>query len=350
VERLLKTLTGAEAGLAVNNNAAAVLLALASVARGKEVIVSRGQAVEIGGHFRIPEVLRQSGCRLVEVGTTNRTRLADYEEAITPRTAALLHVHTSNFRVVGFTEEVGIVELAALGRSRGLTVLDDLGSGALLDTAKYGLAHEPMVQESVKAGVDLVCFSGDKLLGGPQAGLAVGRAELVQRLKRHPLARAVRVDKCSLAALAATLVHYVMGEAETCIPVWQMIAMSSDEAARSAGALAEALTVAGIAVEVKEGRSTVGGGSLPGETLPTWLVAVKPGGRAGAGISQTAAAGALARRLRLGKPPVIARVERGQVMLDPRTLLPGQAGLVAEAVIRAEGAGITSPADAGAQR
>ncbi len=347
VERLLRALTGAKAGLAVNNNAAAVTLALAAVAKGKEVIVSRGQSVEIGGHFRIPEVLRQSGCRLVEVGTTNRTRLDDYEEAITGRTTALLHVHTSNFRVVGFTESVSVTELAGLGHRRGLIVLDDLGSGALLDTAKYGLAHEPTVQESVEGGADLVCFSGDKLLGGPQAGLVVGRADLVDCLKRHPLARAVRIDKCSLVALSATLVHYALGEAEARIPVWQMIAAGGEEIARRAGVLAGALASAGIEVTVQDGRSTVGGGSLPGETLPTTLVVVRPRARDdGPQTSPTAAAGEAARRLRLGTPPVVARVERGRIVLDPRTVLPGQADALAEAVIRAVNGKAGPPAEA----
>jgi L-seryl-tRNA(Ser) seleniumtransferase len=209
LDGMLARLVGAESSMAVNNNAAAVLLALSALAKGKEVIVSRGQAVEIGGRFRIPDVMRQSGCKLVEVGTTNRTRLEDYTEALTPRTAALLHVHTSNFRMVGFTESVEIDALAALGRQHGVPVIADLGSGALLDTARFGLAHEPMVQESVAAGVGLVCFSGDKLVGGPQAGLIVGGGEILDRLRRHPLSRALRVDKCTIAALQATLLHYV---------------------------------------------------------------------------------------------------------------------------------------------
>lgn len=326
IEGLLARLVGAEAAMVVNNNASAMLLALSSLAKGKEVIVSRGQAVEIGGGFRIPDVLRQSGCKLVEVGTTNRTRLSDYEAAITPKTAALLHVHTSNFRIIGFTESVSVADLAALGRERGLPVLDDLGSGALLDTACYGLAHEPMVQESMAAGVSLACFSGDKLLGGPQAGLIVGRKDLIEKLKRHPLARAVRVDKCTIAALQATLLHYLRGEAEREIPVWRMIAMPLAYIEERATKWAATLQEWGIQAKLLEGQSTVGGGSLPGETLPTRLVAI-PGMDADRKGSATSIgsgpkAGELARRLRSAEPPVVARVERGYLLLDPRTVAP----------------------------
>ena len=224
-EAILRRVTGAEAGFAVNNNAAAMLLVLSALCAGGEVIISRGQLVEIGGGFRIPDVLRQSGARLVEVGTTNRTYARDYAEAITPETAALLRVHTSNFRVIGFTAEPALGELAALARARGLLLLDDLGSGCLLDTTRFGLAPEPTVQTSLAAGVDVAMFSGDKLLGGPQAGVIVGRSALVERARRHPLARAVRLDKASIAALTATLAHYACGEALHAIPVWRMIAL-----------------------------------------------------------------------------------------------------------------------------
>ncbi|HEY7294372.1 MAG TPA: L-seryl-tRNA(Sec) selenium transferase, partial [Dehalococcoidia bacterium] len=223
LEALICAVTGAEAALAVNNNAAAVLLVLAELAAGKEVIVSRGQAVEIGGGFRIPDVLRQSGARLVEVGTTNRTRVADYAAAITPETGALLHVHASNFRIVGFTESVPIAALTNLGGERRISVIADQGSGCLLDTARFGIGgdlREPTVQESVAAGVSAVCFSGDKLLGGPQAGIIAGKREIVDRLKRHPLTRALRLDKLAIAGLAATLLHYRLGEAEREVPVW----------------------------------------------------------------------------------------------------------------------------------
>ncbi|HEV2121587.1 MAG TPA: L-seryl-tRNA(Sec) selenium transferase, partial [Chloroflexota bacterium] len=232
LERLICGVTGAEAALAVNNNAAALLLVLAELARGREVIVSRGQAVEIGGGFRIPDVLQQSGAQLVEVGTTNRTRIADYARAITPETAALLHVHTSNFRLVGFTESVTPAELARLGQERGVPTVDDQGSGCLLDTTPFGIGgdlREPSVPESVRAGVSLVCFSGDKLLGGPQAGIIAGRPDLIQRLKAHPLTRALRPDKVAIAGLSATLLHYRLGQAEREIPVWRMIGTPLDE-------------------------------------------------------------------------------------------------------------------------
>jgi L-seryl-tRNA(Ser) seleniumtransferase len=321
LDGMLARLVGAESAMAVNNNAAAVLLALSALAKGKEVIVSRGQAVEIGGRFRIPDVLRQSGCKLVEVGTTNRTRLEDYAEAITPRTGALLHVHTSNFRVVGFTESVEIADLARLGQQHNVHVIDDVGSGALLDTARFGLAHEPMVQESVAAGASVVCFSGDKLLGGPQAGLIAGRKDVLARLRRHPLSRALRVDKCTIAALQATLLHYVRGEAEAQVPVWRMISMPLAEIQARAEGWAAGLQDAGVQAGVVEGQSTVGGGSLPGEMLPTWLLAVTPEAPAGPrGRGASAAAGALAARLRRHNPPVVARVDRGLVLLDPRTV------------------------------
>jgi L-seryl-tRNA(Ser) seleniumtransferase len=308
VEPLLCRLTGAEAALVVNNNAAAVLLALTALARRKEVIVSRGQAVEIGGGFRIPDVMRQSGAKLVEVGTTNRTYLADYEEAITPRTAALLRVHSSNFKVVGFTEGVELSELIELGKQYNLIVLDDLGSGCLLDTTRYGLDPEPMVQHSIAAGAGLAMFSADKLLGGPQAGIIVGRTPLVAKLRKHPLARTVRIDKVRLAGLAATLTHYLKDEAETKVPIWRMIAMPLDEIEKRARTWQQAL---GDVASIVEGQSMVGGGSLPGGTLPTRLVAIKP----------KIKAKELADRLRRGPPIVIGRIEKNLFLLDPRTVL-----------------------------
>ncbi|MBI4505906.1 MAG: L-seryl-tRNA(Sec) selenium transferase [Chloroflexi bacterium] len=316
LEELLVRLTAAEAGLAVNNNASAMLLALTALAHGREVIVSRGQAVEIGGGFRIPDVLRQSGATLVEVGTTNRTYLHDYEEAITPNTAALLRVHSSNFRVVGFVHEVSMADLATLGRERGVAVVDDLGSGALLDTAAYGLVHEPMPQESVAAGAGLVCFSGDKLLGGPQAGIVVGQRVLVERLKRHPLARAVRLDKMTIAALRATLLHYLRGEATAHVPVWQMMAATADALRRRARRWARSVSAGGWPAQVVAGRSAVGGGSLPGETLPTWLLALP--------ASERLRPSAVAARLRAGSPAVVARIEHDALLFDPRTVLPRQ--------------------------
>jgi L-seryl-tRNA(Ser) seleniumtransferase len=320
VESLLCQLTGAEAALVVNNNASAVMLALAALAKRKEVIVSRGQSVEIGGGFRIPEVMRQSGAKLVEVGTTNSTRLADYEEAITAKTAALLRVHSSNFRIVGFTQEVALEELVELGLKRDLPVLDDLGSGCLIDTSQFGLAHEPMVQESISNGVGLATLSGDKLLGGPQAGVIVGNKSLVDKLRRHQLARAVRVDKVTLAGLAETLLHYVKNEAEDKIPVWRMISMSLGEIERRAVKWARPL---GKAATVLEVESVVGGGSLPGGTLPTRVLALKAQGKGGQ---------RLAERLRRHEPPVMSRVEKTMVLLDPRTVDPEDDGVVARAL------------------
>ncbi len=313
VRDLLCRLTGAEAALLVNNNAGAVLLILMALAQGREVVISRGQLVEIGGGFRVPDVMAQSGAHLVEVGTTNRTYARDYEQAIGDDTALLLRVHSSNFRLIGFTHEVALGELVALGHSHGLWVVDDLGSGSLLDTADFGLAHEPMVQESVAAGADLISFSGDKLLGGPQAGIIVGKAALVSRLKRHPLARALRVDKTTIAGVQANLLHYLRGEATREIPIWRMIAMSPQEIEARALGWAAQLARIGLLAAVSEGRSTVGGGSLPGETLPTSVVALA-----------APSPDTLARRLRQGTPPVVARIEGDRLLLDPRTVLPAQ--------------------------
>ncbi len=327
VSDLLRRITGAEDALAVNNNASAVLLILSTFAQGKEVIVSRGQAVEIGGGFRIPDVLRQSGARLVEVGTTNRTYLRDYEEAITQDTALLLHVHPSNFRVEGFVHSTAIEELVDLGRRRGIPVVDDLGSGTLLDTARYGLVHEPMVQERIAAGVDLVSFSGDKLLGGPQAGLIAGKAALVEALRRHPLARAIRVDKMTIAALTATLNHYLRGEAVQKVPVWQMISMPVAEIESRAARIVRKLRKSGIGADLIDGLSTVGGGSLPGETLPTRLIAVSPG--------SDLSVQELAARLRQMDPPLVARIERDMLLLDLRTVPSEDDRVVAEQLLAA---------------
>ncbi len=312
IEPLLCRLTGAEAGLAVNNNASAVLLGLSALAKRKEVIVSRGQAVEIGGGFRIPEVMRQSGAKLIEVGTTNCTYARDYEQAITPQTAALLRVHSSNFRVVGFTQMVSLEELVELGKKYNIPVLDDLGSGCPLDTTRFGLSPEPTIQESVSKGVDVVFFSGDKLLGGPQAGIIVGKKVYIDKLKRHPLVRATRVDKTRLAGLAATLLHYLKGEALVKVPVWRMISLSLSEIDRRAHLWAEPL---GDSVRTVDGESVVGGGSLPGATLPTRLVAV--GDPKKPGLAQK-----LAHDLRLHEPPIIGRINENVVLLDPRTVPP----------------------------
>jgi L-seryl-tRNA(Ser) seleniumtransferase len=312
LQSLVRQLTGAESALVVNNNASAVLLGLSALAAGREVIVSRAEAVEIGGGFRVPDVLRQSGCTLVDVGTTNRTYLRDYEDTATEHTAAFLKVHASNFRVEGFTAEVAAGDLAGLGERLGVAVLHDVGSGSLLLTEKYGLAHEPMPQESIQAGMGLVFFSGDKLLGGPQAGIIAGKAGLVDRLARHPLARAVRIDKLSLASLTATLAHYARGEAEREIPVWRMVSTTAESLKKRASSWREALQGP---YAIEEARSAVGGGSLPGETLPTWVLALDASGF-GDGAE------GVMRRLRQNTPPVVARIEDERVLFDPRTVDP----------------------------
>jgi L-seryl-tRNA(Ser) seleniumtransferase len=315
-EGLLRRLSGAEAAFIVNNNAAAVLLGLTAMAKRKEVIVSRGQAVEIGGGFRIPDVMRQSGAKLVEVGTTNRTYAGDFEQAITPRAAALMRVHSSNFRLVGFTSEVSLEELVDIAKKHDLLVLDDLGSGCFLDTTVFGLAPEPMVQQSVRAGAALTFFSGDKLVGGPQAGIIVGQKEYIDKLKKHPLARALRADKTRLAGLATTLLHYLKEEAVIKIPIWRMIAAPLDEIERRAAPWAKAL---GGAAEVVPGETMVGGGSLPGGTLPTRLVSLR-----GRDIQ------AIAERLRLREVPIIGRIEKDRLLLDPRSVLPEEDKFVIE--------------------
>jgi L-seryl-tRNA(Ser) seleniumtransferase len=312
-EELLCALTGAESALLVNNNAGAVLLVLAALAQGRQVIISRGQLVEIGGGFRIPEVMEQSGAQLVEVGTTNRTYLQDYRAAIGEHTAAILRVHTSNYRLGGFVHQPALSELVDLAHEQGLPLLDDLGSGTLLDTAHFGLAHEPTVQESIAAGADLVTFSGDKLLGGPQAGIIVGKTELIDKLRRWPLTRALRVDKTTIAGIQANLRHYLRGEALDSIPIWQMIALDVETLHQRALAFCARLAELGIQGELVAGRSMIGGGSLPEESLPTTLVAL-PGDRA----IETAAT------LRRGTPAVVTRIQDGRVMLDLRTVLPGQ--------------------------
>ncbi|MCP4537036.1 MAG: L-seryl-tRNA(Sec) selenium transferase [Chloroflexi bacterium] len=311
-EQLLCQLTGAEAALVVNNNAGAVFLALTGLARDQSAIISRGQLVEIGGGFRIPDVMAQSGTRLIEVGTTNRTHLRDYEAALEAHedVALILRAHHSNFHIIGFTTEPEIAELVALSAAHDLPVVDDLGSGTLIDTAQFGMTHEPTIQESVEAGAAVVCFSGDKLLGGPQAGIIVGQSKYVDPLKRHPLARALRADKLCLAGLQATLLPYAKDDATMQIPIWRMIAAPLDEIERQARRWRRTLRRAGIAVEIVDGESTVGGGSLPGETLPTRLVALP-----------TAHPDQVAAALRATESPVITRIEKDQLMFDPRTVL-----------------------------
>ena len=325
LQSLLCRITGAEAALAVNNNASALLLGLSALAAGREVVVARGEAVEIGGGFRIPDVLRQSGCTLVDVGTTNRTYVRDYADAITDNTAAFLKAHASNFRIEGFTAEVNERDLAVLGAGAGIPVLHDIGSGALLPTERYGLAHEPTPQESVAAGVGLIFFSGDKLLGGPQAGIVVGKRDLVQSLERHPLARAVRIDKMSLASLTATLVHYVYGDAETEIPVWRMISADPESVRARAQAWREVIADTNeVEAAVSPSRAAIGGGSLPGETLPSWTLSIA--------LRNGRSPESLMSVLRSQPTPVIARIEEDAVQLDPRTVLPDQDDAVLRAI------------------
>lgn len=301
----LRRLTGAEAALVVNNNAAAALLVLAALAGGREAVVSRGQLVEIGGGFRVPDVMRQGGVRLVEVGTTNRTYVREYTDALSESTALFMSVHRSNFHMSGFVHDPELSELAEAAHAAQLPLYADVGSGTLLDTGAFGLGHEPTVQECLKAGADVVSFSGDKLLGGPQAGIVVGRADLIDRMLRHPLMRALRVDKMTLAALEATLKHYLRGEATTKVPVWRMMAMTSEDCARRAEQWRAAVGTG----ELRRSRSAVGGGSLPGQELPTTVLSIS-----GPAPQQ------LVARLRHGRPPLIARIDEEAVVLDPRTV------------------------------
>ena len=326
---LLRELTGAEAALVVNNNAAAVYLALQTLAAGREVIVSRGQLVEIGGSFRIPDVMARSGAVLREVGATNKTHLRDYEQAIGPDTALLLKVHTSNYAVVGFHQEVPLAELRALADRHGLPLMEDLGSGTLVDFTPYGLPREPTVLEALRDGADLVTFSGDKLLGGPQAGIILGRAELVERLRTNPLNRALRIDKLTLAALEATLELYRdPAGARQAIPTLRMITTPYQELRRRAAALARRLRrlkLPRLRVELRDGESRVGGGALPLAAPRTRLL-----GLAVEGMSPTR----LERALRANDPPIICRLEDGRLLLDVRTLLPSDGAVIARALAR----------------
>lgn len=337
-EAPLCRLTGAEAAVVVNNNASAVMLGLAALMHSRpsgdapvdgtpEVVVSRGQLVEIGGGFRIPDVLRRSGAALAEVGTTNRTYRRDFDDALGPRTRILMSVHRSNFQLSGFVHDPSLEDLVSLGRERDLWVVDDLGSGALLPTAPFGLGEEPTVQDRIRAGADLVCFSGDKLLGGPQAGVLAGKREAIRRVKRHPLMRALRVDKVTLAGLSATLAHYERGEAATRIPVWRAIAAQPAALFDRASRWKAALDAAGgpcAGAEVREARSAVGGGTLPEVTVPTFVLALPPRD-----------ADALAAQLRRGDPAVVGRIEDGRVLLDPRTVMPTEDDALLRAVTAA---------------
>lgn len=310
-ESLLQKLTGAEAAVVVNNNASAVLLVLSALANRKRVIISRSQLVEIGGGFRVPDVMKQSGAKLVEVGATNKVHISDYEEALIESAGLVMRAHRSNFKLVGFTEEPELKEIVETAHGFGVPVVDDLGSGALYDTAKYGLAHEPTVQESMQAGADIICFSGDKLLGGPQAGVIIGKADWIAKIKKHPLARAVRADKACLAGLSATLLHYLKDEAEREVPIVRMMSLTLKQVQGRAEAWAAELGQG----TVEAGESTVGGGSLPGESMPTFLLSL-----------QVKSAEKFLRALRKNNPPIIARTENDKVLLDPRTVLPEQEG------------------------
>lgn len=326
-EELLVELTGAEAAMVVNNNAAAVLLVLSALASGKEVVLSRGELIEIGGAFRIPDVLAQSGCRLIEVGTTNRTHIRDYEAALGPDTAAILKVHPSNYRVVGFTRSASVKELAPLARSHGVLLIEDLGSGVLLRTEKYGLKHEPTVQESLASGADIVTCSGDKLFGGPQAGIILGRKDLVDRCRNHPLARALRVDKMTLAAMQATLMEYAKGTPEN-VPIWRMMGTPLEDLRNRAERLVARVQSESAgsypiqAIEARKTEAAVGGGSLPEETLPTWAVALT------CGSPQR-----LATLLRQHTPAIVGRIESDSLLIDLRTIQPDEDDVVAQALI-----------------
>jgi len=328
IGRLLCELTGAEAATIVNNNAAATFLSLRALAQGIEVIVSRGQLVEIGGSFRIPEIMAESGAVLREVGTTNRTRLADYEAAVSEATGLLLRVHTSNFRVVGFTEEASLAELVELGQRHHIPVMDDIGSGALIDLAPYGFTEEPTAPGSIREGADLVCFSGDKLTGGCQSGIIVGRADLISRLRGHPLYRAFRVDKLTLIVLETTLGLYL--DPDTLLeanPTLRMMTEPPDKVARRAQRIARAIHAAcpEAQITVSSAQAQIGSGSLPTETIPTKVVTVRLPGWS---------ADELARRLRLSDPPVFTRIRDDRILIDAKTVLPGEAAIIGKTLGR----------------
>ncbi len=304
-EAILQKLLGVEAALVVNNNASAVLLVLSALANKKRVVISRTQLIEIGGGFRVPDVMKQSGAKLIEVGTTNKVRLSDYENELS-NASVVMRAHRSNFKIIGFTEEPELKEIVDLAHKTNVIVVDDLGSGALIDTAKYGLAHEPTVQESLASGVDLVCFSGDKLLGGPQTGIIVGKKVLIDKVKKHPLARAVRADKTCLAGVTATLTHYLKDETEREIPIVRMMSLTLEQVKVRAEAWREALGQG----DVIQSESTVGGGSLPEESIPTFVLSL-----------QVKSPDKFLKKLREANPPIIARTENDKVLLDPRTVL-----------------------------
>jgi L-seryl-tRNA(Ser) seleniumtransferase len=308
-EEILKQLTGAESALVVNNNAAAVLLILSALANRKKVIIPHSQLVEIGGGFRIPDVMRQSGAKLIAVGTTNRTNQSDYLQALEEGASLVLNAHSSNFKIIGFTSEPSLEEISTIAHSFSVPFIYDIGSGAMLDTSAFGLSHEPTALEAMSAGIDITCFSGDKLLGGPQAGIIIGRKELVDKIKRHPLARAVRADKTTLAGISATLTHYLKDEALDTIPIWKMISLDKEIIQQRVQGWIKTIGQG----ETIEGNSMVGGGSLPGETLPTYLLAF-----------QVPNADKFLAALRSLPYPIIGRIENNRVLFDPRTVLLNQ--------------------------
>ena len=331
--------TGAEEAAVVNNNAAATLLTLTALAKDREIIVSRGQLIEIGGSFRLPDVMSASGTRLREVGTTNKTRIGDYAAAIGEQTAGILRAHTSNYRVVGFTEEASLSELVALGRQHRLPVIDDIGSGALLDFSKYGIAGEPLAADSIRAGADLVLFSGDKLLGGPQAGIIVGRKALVDKITQHPMMRAMRVDKMTLAALAATLRLYCDVEtAERNVPLLSLLATSVENLRNRAERLAPQIAAAPLVARAEAIASAtfLGGGSVPAQEIPTWCVAITP---------REWSVNQLSKSLRDGEPAVVGRVQQDKLLLDLRSVFPHQDMQLATAL-----SAIRPPANAGSSQ
>lgn len=313
MEKLLEMATGAESALVVNNNAAAVLLVLSTLAKGREVIVSRGELVQIGGGFRVPEVMEASGAILREVGTTNQTFIRDFEAAVSDQTAMLLVVHRSNFAIRGFTHDATLTELKDLARQFDLPLVYDLGSGAVTDTAAFGMTHEPTVAEALADGADIVCVSGDKLFGGPQCGIILGKKAHLNRLRKNPLLRALRIDKYAAIALTATVLQYLKGQAAE-LPVYRMMGETLENLARRGDALVKKLAEAGLSAEVVDGQSLAGGGSLPDETLPTRLVAVEIKG----------SMDDFCRKLRLGSPPVLGRVQDGRFVIDLRTVFPEQ--------------------------
>jgi L-seryl-tRNA(Ser) seleniumtransferase len=332
VEETLCRLSGAESALVVNNNAGAVLLALNTFAEGKEAIVSRGELVEIGGAFRIPDVMKRSGALLKEVGTTNRTHLRDYQKAIGPETALLLKVHTSNFRVMGFTSDVSLEELVALGRGQNVPVMNDLGSGCFVDLSRYGLEKEPTVQEAVKTGVDVVTFSGDKLLGGPQAGIILGKKRFLDPIKSNPLTRALRIDKLTLAALESTLLLYLdEKKAIKEIPTLRMLTLDPLHLKRRGRRLIKKLTDGAdieVSLSLREDISHVGGGALPLQELPTIVLAIKP---------LHLSVNDLEKKLRLGEPPIISRISKDELILDMRTIFEDEVSLIANSIRKALG-------------